>query len=96
MPQYLWKTIISFGIPDYNLVSFILTLQREETCMIKKNYTKTAKRCRVTFQYPLDSIDFLHFVLNVEKRLGVKISETDYPKLSSLNESIKYLELAQK
>ena len=47
-------------------------------------------------QYPLDSIDFLHFVLNIEKRLGVKISETDYPKLSSLNGSIKYLELAQK
>ena len=47
-------------------------------------------------QYPLDSIDFLHFVLNIEKRLGLKISETDYPKLSSLNGSIKYLELAQK
>ncbi len=47
-------------------------------------------------QYPLDSIDFLHFVLNIEKRLGVKISEIDYPKLSSLNGSLKYLGLAQK
>ena len=47
-------------------------------------------------QYPLDSIDFLHFVLNIEKRLGVKIPETDYPKLSSLNGSIKYLGLTQK
>lgn len=47
-------------------------------------------------QYPLDSIDFLHFVLNIEKRLGIKISETDYPKLSSLNGSIKYLGLTQK
>ena len=42
-------------------------------------------------QYPLDSIDFLHFVLNIEKRLDVKIPETDYPKLSSLNGSIRYL-----
>ena len=42
-------------------------------------------------QYPLDSIDFLHFVLNIEKRLGVKIPETDYPKLSSLSGSIRYL-----
>jgi acyl carrier protein len=47
-------------------------------------------------QYPLDSIDFLHFVLNIEKRLGVKISEIDYPKLSSLNGSLKYLGIAQK
>ncbi len=45
-------------------------------------------------QYPLDSIDFLHFVLNIEKRLDVKILETDYPKLSSLNGSIKYLRAA--
>lgn len=42
-------------------------------------------------QYPLDSIDFLHFVLNIEKRLDVKIPEMDYPKLSSLNGSIRYL-----
>ncbi|MCK5916587.1 MAG: acyl carrier protein [Deltaproteobacteria bacterium] len=42
-------------------------------------------------QYPLDSIDFLHFILNIEKRLGIKIPETDAPRLSSLNGVIKYL-----
>ncbi len=44
-------------------------------------------------QYPLDSIDFLHFVMDVEKRLDAKIPETDYPKLSSLNGAIRYLSI---
>ncbi|MBN2808394.1 MAG: acyl carrier protein [Deltaproteobacteria bacterium] len=47
-------------------------------------------------QYPLDSIDFLHFILQLEKRLACKIRESDYPKLSSLKGAVNYLELVQK
>lgn len=42
-------------------------------------------------QFEIDSVDFLNFVLSVEKRLNVKIPEVDYPKLSSLNGCISYL-----
>lgn len=46
-------------------------------------------------QYQLDSVDFLNFVLKLEKRLGLKIPDTDYPKLSSLNGCDKYLKDAR-
>jgi len=42
-------------------------------------------------QFEIDSVDFLNFVLALEKRLGVKIPEIDYPKLSSLNGCLLYL-----
>ncbi len=42
-------------------------------------------------QFEIDSVDFLNFVLTLEKRLDVKISEIDYPKLSSLKGCISYL-----
>ena len=35
-------------------------------------------------QFEVDSVDFLNFVLDLEKRLGIKIPEIDYPKLSSM------------
>ena len=48
---------------------------------------------RVNFrdQFDFDSMDFLNFGLGLEKRLGVKIPETDYPKLSSLSGCVAYL-----
>jgi acyl carrier protein len=42
-------------------------------------------------QFEIDSVDFLNFVLSLEKRLDLKIPEVDYPKLSSLNGCISYL-----
>lgn len=42
-------------------------------------------------QFELDSVDFLNLVLRLEKRLGVRIPEVDYPKLSSLNGAVAYL-----
>jgi len=42
-------------------------------------------------QFEIDSVDFLNFVLSLEKRLNVRIPEGDYPKLSSLNGCISYL-----
>ena len=44
-------------------------------------------------QFEIDSVDFLNFVLTLEKKLDVKLSEIDYPKLSSLRGCISYLTL---
>lgn len=43
-------------------------------------------------QFEVDSVDFLGFVLDLQKQLGVKIPETDYPKLSSMKGGISYLQ----
>lgn len=43
-------------------------------------------------QFEVDSVDFLNFVLDLEKRLGIKIPEIDYPKLSSMTGSVVYLQ----
>ena len=42
-------------------------------------------------QIEIDSIDFMNFVLLLEKRLDLKVPEIDYPKLSSLNGCLSYL-----
>jgi Acyl carrier protein len=36
-------------------------------------------------QFDIDSVDYLNFVLKVEEALGIRISESDYPKLSNLD-----------
>jgi len=41
-------------------------------------------------QIEIDSLDFLNFVLLVEKSLGCSIPESDYPKLSSLAGCVRY------
>lgn len=43
-------------------------------------------------QWEMDSLDFLNFVIELEKRLEVHVPEEDYPKLSSLNGCLAYLE----
>jgi acyl carrier protein len=43
-------------------------------------------------QVEIDSIDYLNFVLALEKRLGIKIPEVDYPKLASLDGCLSCLE----
>jgi acyl carrier protein len=42
-------------------------------------------------QLDIDSIDYLNFVLAIEERLGTRIAEIDYPKLSSLQGALAYL-----
>jgi acyl carrier protein len=42
-------------------------------------------------QVDLDSVDYLNFILAVEDRLGLRIAEADYPRLSSLEGSLAYL-----
>jgi len=42
-------------------------------------------------QIEMDSVDFLNFVMRLEKRLGLKVPEVDYPKLASLDGCVRYL-----
>jgi len=42
-------------------------------------------------QAEIDSVDFLSFVLNLERRLDLHVPDVDYPKLSSLQGCISYL-----
>jgi acyl carrier protein len=53
-------------------------------------------RTEVNFrdQFEFDSMDFVSFVLAVDKKLGRRTPEADYPKLSSLGGCIEYLATA--
>ena len=43
-------------------------------------------------QFEVDSVDYLSFMLDLEKRLGIRIPEVDYPKLSSMRGCLAYLQ----
>ena len=43
-------------------------------------------------QFEIDSVDYLTIMMTLEARLGVAIPEADYPKLSSLDGCIHYLQ----
>lgn len=43
-------------------------------------------------QFDFDSMDYLALMLDLDKDLGIHISEIDYPKLSSLSGCVQYLE----
>ena len=45
-------------------------------------------------QFEFDSMDFVSFVLAIDKRLDRRTPEADYPKLSSLAGCIDYLTAA--
>lgn len=42
-------------------------------------------------QFEFDSVDYLNFVLTLEKRLGIRIPEVECPRLASLNGAVAYL-----
>lgn len=44
------------------------------------------------YELDVDSMDFLNFVIAVHEKTGVEIPERDYPKLSSLNKAVAYLQ----
>ncbi|HPB75691.1 MAG TPA: acyl carrier protein [Chromatiaceae bacterium] len=46
-------------------------------------------------QIELDSVDFLNFVLTLEKRLERPIPAVHYPRLSSLQGCLEYLGVAE-
>jgi acyl carrier protein len=41
-------------------------------------------------QVDLDSMDFLRFVVELHRRVGVDVPETDYPRLTSLDAIADY------
>ncbi|MEW5916494.1 MAG: phosphopantetheine-binding protein [Gemmatimonadota bacterium] len=43
-------------------------------------------------QLDIDSIDFLNFVIEVHKTLGVDVPESDYNALGTLDGAVAYLE----
>ena len=47
-------------------------------------------------QVDFDSLDFLNFVIALGERSGTEISETDYPKLASLQGCIGYFTAREK
>jgi acyl carrier protein len=47
------------------------------------------------YELDIDSMDFLNFVISVHERTGIDIPERDYPKLSSLNKAMGYLQGAK-
>jgi acyl carrier protein len=60
---------------------------------IAPEYKVRSLRPEVSFrdQAEIDSVDFLNFMLRLEKALGIRIPEEDYPKLSSPNGCVEYL-----
>ena len=42
-------------------------------------------------QFEMDSVDYLNFVLSLERRLGIHVPEADYPRLSSFAGAEAYL-----
>lgn len=42
-------------------------------------------------QFEIDSMDFLNFVIGLNKATGVEIPEADYPRLETLNGAVAYL-----
>jgi acyl carrier protein len=42
-------------------------------------------------QFDFDSVDFVNLAIALQEELQVKIPETDYPKLATLNSCIEYL-----
>jgi len=42
-------------------------------------------------QFDFDSVNFLSLALALEKKLGIRIPEIDYPKLSNLTGGLNYI-----
>jgi acyl carrier protein len=42
-------------------------------------------------QLDVDSMDFLNFIIALDENLKVRINESDYPKLSTLDGCVEYL-----
>ena len=46
---------------------------------------------RLRDQLQIDSMDFLDIVMELRKRHGIEVPESDYPQLASLDSSAEYL-----
>jgi acyl carrier protein len=46
-------------------------------------------------QLDIDSMDFLNVIVAIHEQTGAEIPERDYPKLSTLNDAVRYLAAAR-
>ena len=46
-------------------------------------------------QFEFDSMDFLHFVVELHRRTGVEVPERDYPRLETLAGAVAYISQAR-
>lgn len=53
--------------------------------------TSLVETSRFRDQLNFDSIDCLNLIMAIEKQLGVRIPEADYPQLASLAGCVSYL-----
>lgn len=74
---------------EENLISNILESLVEVAPEISPDEINSSVNFRD--QFDIDSIDYLNFILTLEKKLDIKIPEFDYPKLSSQAGCISYL-----
>lgn len=42
-------------------------------------------------EFDIDSMDFLNLVIALNKRFGIPIPDSDYPRLASFSEAVAYL-----
>ena len=42
-------------------------------------------------QVDLDSFDFLNVIVRIHEQLGIDIPESDYPRLASIDSTVRYL-----
>lgn len=47
-------------------------------------------------QLDIDSMDFLNFVIALHQQLDIEIPESDYSKLSTLDDCVRYIASAQR
>jgi acyl carrier protein len=57
---------------------------------------KIKPNLRLREQLDVDSMDLLNFVVGLHKELQVEIPESDYPKLTTLDDCVDYLAAQQK
>lgn len=74
---------------DENLRKTVLRVLTDVAPDIEPGEVDPEKNFRDQFDF--DSMDFLNFAIGLHEALGVDIPETDYPLLSSLNGTVRYL-----
>lgn len=47
---------------------------------------------RLRDQLDIDSMDFLNFMLEIQKSLGIDVPEADYPQVATLDGCVSYLQ----
>jgi acyl carrier protein len=49
-------------------------------------------RAELVQELDIDSMDFLNVIVAIHEQTGIEVPERDYPKLSTLDDAVSYLE----